>query len=83
LIKTTEGVMVKMFRAIIENRGLNTERTESLTAAMEYLVTADDYRGTFKFWQEMSSLAKSWTDAKIKRFTKIEENIARELERQI
>jgi hypothetical protein len=81
LMKTTEGVMNKMFRAIIENRGLNTERTDSLTAAMEYLVTADDYRQTFTFWQQMSSLAKGWTDAKIKRFTTIEMNLIQELER--
>ncbi|CAN5419481.1 hypothetical protein BH09PAT4_BH09PAT4_02570 [soil metagenome] len=80
LMRTTEEVFIKMFQAIVENRGLGTERTESLTAAMQYLVAKDDYKATFKFWQEMSSLAQAWTDAKIQRFIPITERLNKELE---
>lgn len=71
LMKTTEDVFNKMFRAIVESKGLGTERQESLTAAMEFLVAEDNYKKAFDYWQQMSSLALSWTHAKIKRFEPI------------
>lgn len=80
LMARSEEIYVKMFEAIVANRQLDTERTTSLTAAMEYLVTADDYKKTFKYWKEMSSLAFSWTEAKISRFTIINERISQELQ---
>ena len=75
LMKTTETVFIKMFSAIVENRELGTERTESLTAAMNFLVAADDYPSTFKFWQQMSALASAWTKAKIQRFEPIKSRL--------
>jgi hypothetical protein len=83
LMAAAEKVYVDMFTAIVENHGLPTERTQSLTAAMEYLVTADDYKATFKYHKAMANLAHSWVRAKISRFIPIEENIAEELAKQL
>lgn len=81
LMTITESVMAKMFDAIIVNHRLPTKRTQELTNAMHYLISSDDYKATFSYWKQVSSLAEIWTINKNNRLTKVHASIGDELAR--
>lgn len=81
LMRRCEDIFITMFDAIVSSKGLGTKRTESLTAALEYILSADDYKRTFNAWVGMSELALSWTKAKARRFQYIEHATGQSLRR--
>lgn len=79
LMAHAEKVFISMFEAITTNHGAGTERVESLTAALNYLLSGDDYRKTFSYWRHMVNTGTDWTRAKYARFEVIRAEIDKEI----
>lgn len=79
LMRHAETVFVSMFEAITTNHGAGTHRVESLTAALEYLLSRDNYRQTFEYWLKMVTVGIEWTHAKTVRFVEVQEKLQQEM----
>lgn len=80
LMAHAEGRFVDMMAAILVNHKLSTDRVQSLTAALDYLLGNDDYRRSFKYWEHMSTIGLHWTNRKIELFSAVQAEIETELQ---
>jgi hypothetical protein len=79
MMKQVEGIIVKMFQAITMNREANTDRVESLRAALDYRLSGNDYKRTFMYWRQMTDLGTDWTKNKIDRLETVRTEVLQEL----
>lgn len=82
MMKRVESIIVKMFEAITMNREANTNRVESLTAALDFRLSGDDYKQTFTYWQQMTDLSTDWTANKINRLELVKAEVLEELSKR-
>lgn len=78
LMAHAEGVFVDMIAAVLENHKLTTERVNSLTAGLDYLLGNDDYKKTFKYWNHMTTIGLNWNNRKIDLFNDVQVAILEE-----
>jgi hypothetical protein len=65
-----------MFEAIVESDDeLDDDRVYSLSGALLYNLTNDDYKTTFGYWKNMTTLGVKWTDEKLKQMQRVRKDI--------
>ena len=80
LMAHAEGRFVDLIAAILDNHKLGTERVQSLTSALDYLLGNDGYQRTFKYWEHMTAISLHWTNRKIELVTAVQSEIDTELQ---
>jgi hypothetical protein len=76
LMTNAEKVFLSMFEAIVESDDeLDDDRVYSLSGALLYNLTNDDYKTTFGYWKNMTTLGVKWTDEKLKQMQRVRKDI--------
>jgi hypothetical protein len=78
LVEHAESVFRSMFEAITTNHGLGTERVDSLLTALDYVLSKETYRQSFRTWRSLSEVGLQWTQAKILPLLEVRDNLEAE-----